>query len=85
MDKLTVEQLREIRSRMTWGDQTRAKAAAKDDSELMAKHAMHRSAMRLGLAGENFDEFLDGVEVEALTAALESHEADPTPSDSTPT
>jgi hypothetical protein len=83
---LTIEQLREIRSAMTWGDQAYGKAKAKDDTNELVKHARFRAAKRLGYAneGDTLDTFLDTVRMDDLNAALEDADADPTPSDSTP-
>lgn len=72
--KLTVDQLREIRASMTWGDQAYGNAKGKGDSDAMIKHAMHRAAQRLGLAEENpngLDGFLDMILMDDLSAALE--------------
>lgn len=83
---LTVDQLREIRAAMTWGDQHYGKAKAKDDSDGLIKHAMHRAAKRLGYAadGSSLDDFLDRVAMNDLNDALEDVDTDPTPSGSTP-
>jgi hypothetical protein len=84
---LTIEQLREIRSAMTWGDQAYGKAKAKDDNDGLIKHAMHRAAKRLELVdeGATLDDFLDNVRMDDLNAALEDADADPTQSADTPT
>lgn len=85
MATLTVDELREIRAAMTWGDHAYGRREAGEDTQALIMHAMHRAAQRL--AGEKFslDDFLDRVTMADLGKALEEHDADPTPSGSTET
>lgn len=87
MDNLTVDDLRQIRAGMTWGDQAHGRREAGDDAQALIMHAMHRAARRMGFAAPDgsLDDFLDTVTMADLSAALEDHDADPTQSGSTAT
>lgn len=86
-EKLTVDQLREIRAAMTWGDHAYGAKEADGDAQELIKYAMHRAARRLGIAAPDgtLDDFLDTVTMADLSAALEEHDVDPTQSGSTAT
>lgn len=82
---LTTEQLQEIRTAMTWGDQAYGKAQAGDDTAAMITHAMFRSARRLGLMAPDstLDEFLDSVRLDDLNSALEAERSPTSPATET--
>ena len=67
---LTKDEIRYIRDGITAGDTFRARKMAKDDNYLVGNHALHGSAKRLGLAPDNFEEFLDTLPQDVLNDVL---------------
>lgn len=77
-DPISLEQLRQIKAAITWGDSRKAAKEAADDEGSLTARAFHRSATRLGITTQDYEGFLDQVTMEDLNAALEDGDETPT-------
>ena len=79
-DCLSVEQLKEVRAAITWGDSRKAAKLAREDEDdgAVTAHAFHRAAVRMGIGAASYDDFLDQVTMQDLNAALEDGDETPT-------